>query len=128
MRTATVCIAAIAATMVAVFALFLPDGGLRELWDRTLGFQIDRDSPFSIWGQEDWLAPLQSWLRRATAALAIGVAFVPRRKDLLQAAALGAAVLMAVQIVMSHWFYLYVVWWFPLVFTALIARAPGSAR
>src|SRR3954466_10374794 len=29
---------------------FLPDGGLRELYDRTLGYQGSRSSPFSVWG------------------------------------------------------------------------------
>ena len=32
---------------------FIPDGGLRELYDRTIGYQAGRGSPFSIWGQED---------------------------------------------------------------------------
>jgi glycosyl transferase family 87 len=44
---------------VAVSALlivpFLPDGGLREFYDRTIGYQASRSSPFSIWG----LAPSQ---------------------------------------------------------------------
>ena len=31
---------------------FLPDGGLRDFYDTTLGFHAGRDSPFSVWGQE----------------------------------------------------------------------------
>jgi Glycosyltransferase family 87 len=121
-----------AATFIAVVALlavaFLPDGGPRELWDRTIGFQLGRDSPFSIWGQEDWLAPLQVAVKIAAAALALVVGLYPRRKSPLQVAALGAAVLIALQLGLSHWFYLYIVWWFPLVLIALLARGPGSAR
>ena len=47
-----------AVTVLLWLALVLPDGGVRELWDRTVGFQLGRDSPFSIWGQEDlgWAA------------------------------------------------------------------------
>ena len=30
---------------------FIPDGGLREIYDRTLGYQATRSSPFSVWGQ-----------------------------------------------------------------------------
>jgi hypothetical protein len=121
-----------AATFSAVVALlllvFLPDGGPRELWDRTIGFQLGRDSPFSIWGQEEWLAPLHTAVEAAAVVLALVVGFYPRRKSPLQVAALGAAVLIALQLGLSHWFYLYIVWWFPLVLIALLARGPGSAR
>ena len=27
-----------------------PDGGVRELYDRTIGYQAGRPSPFSVWG------------------------------------------------------------------------------
>jgi hypothetical protein len=36
-------------------------------------------------------------------------------------AALAAAVLIAVQIGVTHWFYLYIVWFFPLVMVAVLA-------
>ena len=36
-------------------------------------------------------------------------------------AALGAAVLIALQLAASHWFYLYIVWFVPLVLVALLA-------
>ena len=39
-------------------------------------------------------------------------------------AALGAAVLIALQLTVTHWFYLYLVWFLPLLLVALIAR-PG---
>ena len=94
----------------------------RELWDRTIGFQLGRDSPFSIWGQEEWLAPLHTAVKAAAAALALVVGLYPRRKSPLQVAALGAAVLIALQLGLSHWFYLYIVWWFPLALIALLAR------
>jgi hypothetical protein len=128
LRDAVVFALAFVAVLALVFIPLLPDGGFSELWDRTLGYQLNRDSPFSIWGQEDWLAPVHTVVTAAAGLLALAVAFVPREKNVLQALALGAAVLLAVQITMSHWFYLYVVWWFPLAFTALLARAPGSAR
>ena len=46
--------------MVAVLP-FVPDGGLRELYDTTIGFQLGRGSPFSLWALHpslDWLQPL----------------------------------------------------------------------
>ena len=45
-------------------------------------------------------------------------------------AALAAAVLIALQLTVDHWFYLYLVWFAPLVWVALLTPAPagGSAR
>jgi hypothetical protein len=60
--------------------------------------------------------------------LAIGLAFVPRRRDTAGLAALCAAVLIALQLGVTHWFYLYLVWFFPLVMLALLAEAPARSR
>jgi hypothetical protein len=113
--------AALLLTLVATVAPFVPDGDLRELYDRTIGYQASRPSPFSIWGQVDSLDWLQTVLKVAAVALALLVAVVPRRPDLRQTAALGAAVLIAIQIVATHWFYLYIVWFVPFVFVTLFA-------
>ena len=51
--------------------------------------------------------------------LALLVAFVPRRRSPVQVAALGAAVLVAVQLAVNHWFYLYIVWFTPFVLVAI---------
>jgi hypothetical protein len=53
--------------------------------------------------------------------LALAAAFVPRHPDLRRLAALGAAILIAVELTATHWFYLYVVWFVPFVFVALFA-------
>jgi hypothetical protein len=100
---------------------FVPDGGVRELYDRTIGYQASRPSPFSLWGQVDSLGWLQSLAKAGAALLALAAAFVPRRPDLRQTAALGAAILIAVEITATHWFYLYVVWFVPFLFVALFA-------
>jgi hypothetical protein len=113
--------AAVLAVLAAAFLPFLPDGGFREVYDRTIGYQLSRESPFSVWGQEPGLAPLHDGLKVAAALLALAVAFVPRRRSPVQVAALAAAVVIAVQLVVTHWFYLYVVWFLPLVLVALLA-------
>ena len=109
------------AVVVAAFVPWIPDGGVRELYDRTLGYQAGRNSPFSIWGQEPGL----EWLHVATIAfagvLALAVAFVPRRKTVAQVAALAAAVMVAIELTADHWFYLYIVWFAPLVLVASFA-------
>jgi hypothetical protein len=45
----------------------------------------------------------------------------PRVKTPLVVAALGAAAVIGLQLALSHWFYLYIVWWLPLVLVALLA-------
>jgi hypothetical protein len=118
--------AALMLTLAIVVMPFVPDGGLRELYDRTIGYQAGRPSPFSIWGQVESLEWLQTALKAAAAAFALSVAFVPRRLDLRQTAALGAAVLIALQLSATHWFYLYIVWFVPFVFVALMAGHPRT--
>jgi hypothetical protein len=114
--------------LVAVLALvtlpFVPDGGFRELYDRTLGYQAGRPSPFSIGGQAESLGWLQTAVKALAGGLALLVFFVPRRRDAFQVAALGAAVLIALQLGVNHWFYLYVVWFVPFVLVTVL----GSSR
>lgn len=117
------------AVIAAATLPFVPDGGLRELYDRTVGYQASRPSPFSVWGQVDSLEPLQRAVQAAALLLALAVALVPRRKSPAQVAALAGAVLIAVQLGATHWFYLYVVWFAPLALVALMApwRGPVGA-
>jgi hypothetical protein len=100
------------------------DPGLSTVYDRTIAYQAGRDSPFSIWGQVAGLEPLRITILTAVGALSVLLAFRPRRKSLVQVAALGAALLIGVQLTMQHWFYLYIVWFYPLL---LVAMAVGSA-
>jgi uncharacterized BrkB/YihY/UPF0761 family membrane protein len=111
------------------------DPGLQAFYDRTIAFQSGRDSPFSIWGQVPSLEPLRIAILAATGALSLLLAFRPRRKSLVQVAALGAALLIALQLTMQHWFYLYIVWFYPLLLIAMAAttatgeeREPSPAR
>jgi hypothetical protein len=113
---------AFAVVAAAVMAQTLIDPGLSTFWDRTIGNQVGRSSPFSVWGQVDSLGWLQTALKAAVAALAVLVAFVPRKRDPVAIAALGAAVLLALQLTVEHWFYLYIPWFAAFLFVALLAR------
>jgi hypothetical protein len=115
------------AVTVAVMAWPTIDPGLATFYERTISFQGGRNSPFSIWGQVSWLEPLRDALLVGTAALSLLLAFRPRRKSAVQVAALAAAVLIALQITMHHWFYLYIVWFYPLLLLAL-AAPPAKPR
>ncbi len=99
-------------------------GSPSEFWDATVGAQLGRDTPFSIWGQEPGLGWLQDVVKVLVAGLAVLVAFVPRRKSPLQLAALGAAVLIALQLMVSYWFYYYIIWFLPFVLIALLGDDP----
>jgi hypothetical protein len=104
------------AAAVALLMLWpVIDPGLHTVYDRTIAYQADRDSPFSIWGQAPDLEPLRIAILIATGVLAGSFAFWPKRKTLPQVAALGAVLLIAVQLTAQHWFYLYVVWFYPLL-------------
>jgi hypothetical protein len=109
------------AVCVAVTVPFIPDGGLRELYDTTIGFQLGRVSPFSLWALHPSLDWLQTVLKLGAAALAVAVAFVPRKRDARQVVALAAAVLIAVQLPAAHWFYFYLAWTAPLVLAGVMS-------
>ena len=111
---------ALAFVVVTAVVLLGPaiDPGLSTFWHRTVVSQATRDSPFSIWGQTS-LGGLHVAVEALTVAFAIAIAFVPRWRSLRQVAALGAAAMIAVELCLDHWFYLYIPWFFPLLVLAL---------
>jgi multidrug transporter EmrE-like cation transporter len=112
-------------TAAVVTIPLLPDGGFRELYDRSLGYQASRGSPFSVWGQAPSLHALQTVTKVVAIGLAAAFFFVPRHRSTTQLAALGAALLIVVQVTANHWFYPYAVWFAPLVLIAVFARERG---
>ena len=123
----------IGATVVAFSIVLLePSVGhaLRVFWDRTVSWQLSRESPFSIW---DWrqyhargipnLEIPQRVLQALLVAAALAFALVPRRKTPLQLAALTGVLLLGFEMVLTHWSYLYIPWFFPFVAYATLAQA-----
>jgi len=131
LRTALRFTAAFVAATLAVFSILLFEPSLtdavRTFFDRTLAYQLDRDSPFSPW---DWgqyhargipdLHAVQLILQIGVLALAGVVAVVPRRKGPLELAALSAAVLVGFELALTHWSYLYIPWFLPFVLLGLM--------
>ena len=124
------------ATLASFWVLLLepdPLHAARVFWDRTLGWQLTRESPFSIW---DWgqyhaagipdLHLVQLPLIGLVLASAVAVAVWPRRKSPLQLAALTAALVIGFELVLTHWFFLYIPWFFP--FVAFAVLAPSGRR
>jgi len=106
------------------------DPGLQDVYERTIAYQAERDSPFSLWGQVPGLDPLRTAILALTGVLALVLAFRPRRKSLVQVAALSAALLILLQLTAQHWFYLYIVWFYPLLLVAMSGGdgdTPGRA-
>jgi hypothetical protein len=128
-RSAALFLAGFAVTAVALMLWPALDPGLRTVYDRTIGYQASRDSPFSVWGQVGGIEWLRTLIFAAIAALSLLLAFRPRPKSVLQVAALSAALVIAVQLTLRHWFYLYIVWFYPLLLVALAtveARRPAA--
>ena len=119
------------ATALAFWILFLepdPLHAARVFWDRTFGWQLSRPSPFSIWDWDEYpgfpdLALYQGILKVVLLVAALALAVVPRRRNAVQLAALTAALLIGFEAVLTHWFYLYIPWFFPFVAFALLAPA-----
>ena len=127
-------LAFLATVLVVCAPLVLNGEDLSTVWDRTIGFQSARGSPFSVWGYPGGLGARPStcgrrsprssrWRWRSSRAGATSQAW-PR---------CARAILIALQLGVTHWFYLYIAWFFPLVMlcaartsTCSIAAARGG--
>ena len=113
-------------TAVIVMLPVILDNNWYAFWRDTISYQAGRTSPFSIWGLWGGLGLEQHVVQGATVALAIAVMVVPRRRGLIEVAALGAAILIALQLGAGYWLYSYIVWFFPLVLVALFGSFPSE--
>jgi hypothetical protein len=113
----------VTAAIVSIPAL--THDSLNTIFQRTLVYQSNRGSPFSVWGLYGLPGP-QLVVQLAALALAVALAVLPRRDDLVGLAAACAAVIIAVQLGIDHWFYLYIPWFFPLVMVALLGAHPPA--
>ena len=138
-RSAAVYLAAFALTTLLVFfVVFLepsPLHAVRVFYDRTVSFQIGRDSPFSLWDWRQYHAKgipdlhlVQRVLQVLLVVGSLALAWFPRRRSPLRLAALTGAVLVGFELVLTHWFYLYLPWFFPFVALALVAALPGEPK
>ncbi|HWX10321.1 MAG TPA: hypothetical protein VNY33_10100 [Gaiellaceae bacterium] len=121
------------ATAAAFSVVLLEPSPLHELrvfWDRTVTWQVGRDSPFSLWDWRQYYArglPNLHLLQRVLQVLlvvgALAAAVLPRRKSPLQLAALTAALLAGFELVLTYWLYTYIPWFFPFAAIAVLAPA-----
>ncbi len=112
---------AFAGTVALVSIPALRHDSLHTIYERTIVYQSNRGSPFSVWGLYG-LQGVEHVVEVAAIALALALAVVPRRPDVVGLAAACGAVIIAEQLGIEHWFYLYIPWFFPLVIVALLGR------
>ena len=118
---------AFAVTIVVVMLPVLLSGDLHAFWHDSISYQASRPSPFSIWGLWGGLTVEQRLVQGLTVLMALGAAFLPTRRGPVEVAALAAAIMIGVELSLTHWFYLYIVWFFPPAVVALTAAAPAHA-
>ena len=126
------------ATLAAFFVLFraVTVACRGQFVHRTFGYQLGRDSPFSIWDWRQFHArglPDLHWLQVALTVVlvagAVALGWWPRRRSWLQLAAFTGVLLVGFELVLTHWSYLYMPWFFPFVAIALLSGpAPEPAR
>jgi hypothetical protein len=126
-QLATFLLGFLALAALAALPAFTHDS-LHTIYQRTLAYQADRGSPFSVWGLYGGLGRWQEAVQIGAVLLAVALAVIPRRPDLVGLAAACAAAMLAVQLGIDHWFYLYIPWFFPLVLIALLGRFEAPVR
>ncbi len=116
---------ALVTTLLVWSPVVLGGESLHTVYDRTIGFQIGREAPFSFWGWYGLGLPQHIW-QVAVVAFILIAPLLPRRQDIVGLAAAAAAILIAVELSLSYWFYLYLVWFFPPLMLALLGDAMRS--
>lgn len=120
---------AFAATAVVVFIPGLAHDSLHEIYKRTLVYQANRGSPFSLWGLYGERSSIHGYeivVEVGAALLALLLAVVPRAPGIPALAAACASIVIAMQLGVEHWFYLYIPWFFPLAMLALMGARPSA--
>jgi hypothetical protein len=118
--------AVITAVLAAAVVALGGPGGFADM-AHALSFQSERGSPMSVWGVLNLPAAQIAFQAAVLTGIALAAAQVWRDRTLAtdprRMAALGAAVLLGVQLAANHWSVTYLAWVFPLVAVALLADA-----
>ena len=120
----------VVATLMA-FSILLFDPSLshavRSFWHDTFLYQFGRSSPFSIWDWRQYHAqglPNLRWVQRALYGLLVAGSLAlfwwPKERGPLRMAAFTGMLLVGFEMVLTHWSWLYLPWFFPFVAMALL--------
>ncbi|HSL01546.1 MAG TPA: glycosyltransferase family 87 protein, partial [Rubrobacteraceae bacterium] len=110
--------------VLLTFWVLLLDGrpleSIKLFYAKTIAFQGDRETPWTVFAQVPELAFLQQPLLAGVVFLAFIVAVWPKKRTVRRLAAFSAALVIGFQITTNYWFYPYVTWFEPFVFLALL--------
>jgi hypothetical protein len=108
-----------------------PAHNLVVFFHHTIGYQYGRSAPFSVWDWRQYHArgvPDLHWVQRALQiALVVGALVLarwPRHRSPLRLAAFTGALLVGFEAILTYWSFSYLVWFFPFVAYAVVARRP----
>jgi Glycosyltransferase family 87 len=126
---------AAAAAVTAVFVgLLVVLGGVHSplTMASAVTFQFTRSSPHTLWALTGSV-PLQQLVQAATLAVLVGGVVRIRRDrafgdDRARLAALGAAVLIGLQVAANYWNYMYLVWVLPFLLVSILDTANRPAQ
>jgi hypothetical protein len=123
-----------AVSMLVPMLLVLLNHDWSFFFQDTIKYQATRPAPFSIWGlwgntfggvTSSLIVEQRIW-QGLTVLGALLVMYFPRGdRDIVTVAALGGALMIAVECCLTYWFYLYIAWFFPLVIIALVLAYPS---
>jgi hypothetical protein len=112
------------AVVVASFWILFLNGevfsNLKLFYNKTLAFQGERDTPWTIFTQIPQTEVFQSPLIAAVILLGFVLGVFPRVRTLRRLAALSAALVIAFELTTSYWYYPYITWFQPFIFLALL--------
>jgi hypothetical protein len=127
-------LAAFVAAVIVPMLLVLLNHDWHDFWTDSIKYQASRPAPFSIWGlwgdtfggvTSSLILEQRIW-EGLTVLAGVLVMFFPRgSRSIVQVAALGGALVIAVECCLTYWFYLYIAWFFALVIVALILAYPA---
>jgi hypothetical protein len=127
LRNAITCSVVAVGIFVLAFAPYVHQTSFNSVWESTIGFQMNRGSPFTLWGLHPSLEWLHVLAQIVAVAVAIGVGYVPRDRNPLRIAALAGAVVIAVQMAGTYWAHTYVAWFAAPAFVGLLGRYAWEA-
>jgi hypothetical protein len=127
MRGLVAFVVAFAAAAALALIPALDHNTLTTIFSRSVTYQADRVAPFSVWGLYGGLRGVQVAVQALAVAFALGLA-LQRREDPLRLAAALAAILIAVELGVTYWFYLYIPWFFAPAAVALLGGARFEPR
>jgi hypothetical protein len=124
-RRITVYGAVAVVVIVLAIAPYLPHpGGVNQFIDLVARSETGRQAIFSIWGLHPSLEWLKLTARVLMIALGIALFFFPRERSVTTLAAAAAALIIAQELSLEHWYYLYASWFTAFVLIALFTRLP----